>query len=237
MREWLTRAIESSYQLDLSEESRGYLLGRGMRPETIEELRVCEWITPEKPCPDAIGFGKRFGTYGGRLQGNLVFPVYSPTGKLLGFEARSLLSGGDKRRYISDFRLQESRWSPFFIGLTPGTVARIWNGAPVVLVEGTFDKAPVEWLFPDHVVLALVTANLSKNQCNFLTRFCRDEILLCFDHDEQGSKCRDKAIYWLEKGGAETRAVAYRGGKDPGDIWDKGGLHALRHGFYMETEE
>lgn len=246
MKRWLEGILESGRGL-LSEEAVGYLLGRGMRESTIERLGIAMWRTPNAPCPDEE-FAERYKRqYGGGLflDGRLTCPCYSPRGELIGFEARTWEPGSGK--HITDYRLPEARWNPFFLGLTPDVMERIYNGADVWIVEGLYDLAPLERVVPPgDVVLATVRAKLGDAHVEFLRRYVRrpgQMVHIVYDNDETGQKqtygwVDDKtgkhrwgALDYLKRVGVEHRAIPYRGGKDPGEIWDSGGEEALRRAF------
>jgi DNA primase len=238
VRAWLEGVLESGRHL--TEEAEGYLLGRAMRRETIHRLGMSLWTTPASESPDD-DFNERYKVRRGRsyLDDRLVCPVLSPRGDLIGFEARTWQ--GDK--YITDYRLPEADWNPFFIGLVPETMEKIWNGGDVWIVEGLFDLTALERVVPKgDVVLATVRAKLSWAHVDFLKRFVRGTVHIAYDNDETGKKQtfgwvddtgkkRWGALDSLTRVGVDCRHVPYRGGKDPGEIWDKGGEAALRRAF------
>jgi hypothetical protein len=244
VRAWLEGIIETGRH-DLPEEMWGYLLGRGMREELVHSLGIGLWRTPQTPPPDEE-FAERYYGKNGMcyLEGRLICPCYSPRGDLLGFEGRTW--EGEKR--ITDYRLMPvSRWNPFFLGLTPETMERIWDGADVWIVEGLFDLAPMERVVPKgDVVLATVRAKVSDTHVEFLRRYVRQMgqmVHILYDNDETGQrqtygytdehtgKPKWGAIQRLEWVRVPCRPIKYDGGKDPGEIWDQGGEEGLRRVF------
>jgi DNA primase len=242
VRAWLEGTLGSGKHLP--EEALVYLLGRGMREATIHSLGITLWRTPAEPCPDAE-FLERYQRDDGSLflEGRLTCPALSPRGDLLGFEGRTWRTGDQKR--ITDYRLPESKWNPFFLGLTSEVMGRIWNGADVYLVEGLFDLAALERVVPANaVVLATVRAKVSDTHVEFLRRYVRrGRVYVVYDNDETGrrqthgwvdektGKDRWGALQRLERVGVSCQHVPYRGGKDPGVIWDQGGQSALEAAF------
>lgn len=241
MREWLRAALKPKGPLP--EAAEGYLLGRGMRERTIHRLGITLWTPPQTPAPDEA-FRERYGENGRGeyLAGRLVCPALSPRGDLLGFEARSWQ--GEKR--ITDYRLPEASWNPFFLGLTPEAMRKLWDGGDVWIVEGLFDLAPMERVVPGKdVVLATVRAKLSDAHIAFLKRILKPSAMvhMVYDNDETGRKQIDGwvdektgkrrwgALQRLGHVGVGCRDIPYRGGKDPGEIWDTGGEEALRRAF------
>jgi len=240
MRAWLTKAIEAG--LDLSGDAEGYLRGRGLTGSVIRELGLSQWVPPESAAPDAT-FEERYGKGGRVLAGRIVIPFLSPRGKLLGVEVRSWEWGHDKR--ITDYRLRECAWNPVFIGLTPAAMQRIWDGGDVWVVEGLFDRVLTRIVPDKDVVLATVRAKLSDAHVEFFRRHLRKgaKVNMVYDNDETGRKQTDGwddektgkrrwgALERLDRVSVPCRDVPYRGGKDPGVIWDNGGEEALRRAF------
>lgn len=230
---WLSTHLET---LSLSEECEGYAMGRGASSDTIERLGLREWVPAATPAPSQ-NFIERYGKYGEKLDGMVTIPLRGPTGTLIGIEARSRF---EKR--VSEFRLPESQWNPVAIN-TPRVAEALWKGGSAWVVEGVWDLAALEWCVPSRdAVLATLRAGLAHNTVEFLARFCTNTVYMVYDNDETGrratygwvdtqtGKHRPGAISLLTKAG--VRVVDYRyQGKDPGDVWSKGGIDKLRHTF------
>lgn len=214
--------------LTLTPEVERYALGRGASSESLRDLRVGTWALAQTPCPD-LAFVKRYGPHGEKLQGKLIAPYFAPRGEFVGFESRNV-----RRKFISDVRLPEAkRWCPTWLGLSPARMKAIWEGCDVWLVEGLFDLFPLELVVPKgDVVLASITAMLSHNQARFLSRFLKGQLHVVYDMDKGGRKGSEKVKTWMDSLGVRCRRVEYRGGDDPGEIWDKGGEIALRQAFW-----
>ena len=225
---------------ELTEDALGYLLGRGMREATVHRLGISLWETPSDSPPDANFAATYKG--GAILNGRLVCPAFSPRGLLLGFEARTWQPGAGK--HITDYRIfPDSGWNPFFLGLTPDAMERIWDGADIWLVEGLFDLAAVERVVPaGDVVLTTLRAKVSDAHVRFIERVLRKGrmVHVVYDNDTTGRK---QTFGWDDDQGKRRRGaierfqrvacrhVPYTGGKDPGEIWDRGGEAALRAAF------
>jgi hypothetical protein len=233
---WLTEALR---KCELEERTEGYLLGRGAREESYRALGCVTWEIPYNETPGDEIFRKKYGPPRGlNLHGWLVCPIYSPKGKVIGFEARNT-----ERKALSEYLLPEAAWNPVWLGLTPEAMRKIWDGASVWVVEGLFDLFPLEWVVPPQdVVLGTLRAQLTDKHVEFLRRFCRGWVHMAYDLDEQGRKAtrgwtddsgkyRWGALDKLKRVDILSREVPYTGGKDPGEIWDKGGVDALRKAF------
>lgn len=235
--EWLSNHLRS---LSLSEEAEGYLLGRGASPEAIVHFQFAEWEPAREPVPSAA-FRERYGSRGEKLRGQIVYPLLSPSGRLLGMEARSRF---EKR--ISEFRTPEAEWNPVLAN-APEAARKMWGGGSVWVVEGIWDLLPL-WMIlpPEDVVVATLRARLSYNHVEFFSRFLRDRVYMCYDNDETGRKAtlgwkdetgkyRPGALDLLKK--AKLRAVDFRyRGKDPGEVWSSGGMRNMRRVFLGERE-
>lgn len=241
MREWLTRALLTAAE-GIPEELEGYILGRGLPKRLAEEMRVGFWRGASTSSPDLV-FNKRNGPYGEYRKEWMSIPMWSPRGHLVGVEFRVWV--GEKE--VRDYRLPESKWIPCFIGLTPSALQKIWDGGDVWLVEGVFDIALQHALPSKDVVLACGTARVSKQQLDFLARFMSPDATchVAFDMDETGRKqingfTSEETGKWIpgvparmDRVGIRNRAVSYRGGKDPGEIWEQGGKFALCSAFNL----
>ena len=242
MQDWLLEVLAASAG-DLPEEIEGYLLGRGMRSSLIQRLGVGCWTPAAHPAPDKA-FQDRYGVRGERLQGQVLVPMLSPRGALLGVETRTWRWADGK--HISDYRVPESRWNPVFLGMSPDAMTRIWQGANVWICEGLFDLAALDRIVPStDVVLATLRAKISAQHAAFLQRFLQHgrQVYMVYDRDATGrkqtvgwedpvtGKHRWGALELLERVSVSCLDVYYEGGKDPGEIWDRGGERALREAF------
>ena len=236
MNEWLTDHLISCSD-SIPEDAEGYCLGRGLPSALLAEMQVGVWTPANQEAPDPV-FRKRYGTRGGSLDGWISVPMWSPRGQVVGVEYRRW----DGEKGSQKFYLPESSWLPVFTGLVPSALNRIWNGGDVWLVEGLFDLAVAHAIPPKDVALACGGAKITPNQLSFLRRFMSDRawVHVCFDMDETGRNMTNGYVHpetgrrvWgvverLTRSGANARAVEYRGGKDPGEIWEQAGTRALR---------
>lgn len=233
---WLADHFQS---LRLDEEHEGYFLGRGAKEESLVRLGVKSWEPLAEEAPDE-DFRERYGDKGDRLVGWVLWPLLSPRGQVIGCAGRK---HGEKT--ITRYLLPEAHWNPVWTGLTPDVMQRIWAGGDVWVVEGIFDLFPLEWAIPSQdVVLGSERALLTDKHVEFLRRFVRgpgQQVRMVYDNDEAGrkgvngwtdetGKKRWGALQRLERVKVRAITVAYRG-KDPGEIWNLGGVPAVRAAF------
>jgi len=237
MEAWLLAALRTC---GLGENVEAYVLSRGTSEKQMGELGLVEWTAPSVAAPDAE-FRERYGSCGEKLNGRLIYPFWSPHGKLLGVEARSITE-----KKVTSFRLLLSNWNPAWLGINTGMTA-IWEGADIWIVEGLFDLVALRRVLPSgQVVLSSMKAGLSKHHISFLSRFSKGTVWVAYDNDETGRKmtfgCFDPAKGIYRKGalqkfkeaGVRASHFSYVGGKDPGEIWSRGGDTALRRAFGLE---
>lgn len=241
MREWAEQTL-AAFTLPL--EAEEHLLGRGLRESLVRELGIVEWDphATDGAAPSDPWFHdpkKGVGPRGERLRGNLCIPIRNPRGKLLGFEVR--VWRGPKR--VSQFLLPDALWNPVFIGLTPASMQRLWDGGDAYIVEGLFDLGAMEQVVPARdVVLATLRARVSPRHVQFLHRFCHGTVNMVYDNDATGRQQTEGwvdeegkrhwgAVETLKRVGLRVRDLPYRGGKDPGAIWELTGTPGLRKAF------
>lgn len=217
MRSWLTQALS---QCELSEEATGYLLGRGVLPQVIQTWGMVTWESPPECCPDPVAAGK-FGPHWERLEGRVIYPLYSPRGELLGFDCRSV---GKKDPFR--FLLPDASWRPVWVGM-PDAMPKIWAGCAVFIVEGFFDVAALHHVIHHGAVLGSGPAQLSHGHLEFLRRF-RPEVHILYDMDKAGRWGAEQAYKALHRLGVSCYVHTYgQEGDDPGLIWKRGGRDLL----------
>jgi hypothetical protein len=247
---WLDRALRVAHEeLQEREDVEGYLLGRGIPEEMIEGLGMGVWpecFPEDQGTAPEQDFVHRHGPQGlpgvprtTPLSGSLVTPLRSARGALLGFEAR-----GIEEKKLTRYLLPGVGWQPILIGL-PFEMERLWAGGDVWIVEGLFDMGGLRQAIPEKdLVLASLRARLTDLHVEFLRRHCRGVVNMLYDNDETGQhgmhdwwddtgKRRWGALSRLRKAGVECRAIPYRGGKDPGEIWERLGTEGLRKALHI----
>lgn len=220
--EWLDAALAGS---SMTEEARDYLLGRGVTDEVIDSWGIRVFDCPLEACPQE-NLHKHYGTHFDRYEGKIVMPLRSPSGRLLGFESRSV----GKKDY-DQYLLPESRWNPLWIGM-PQAMDAVWHGRDLIVVEGAFDLFAMLHVAGDRGVVGSGTAHLSWKQTEFLRRWATGRVMIAYDRDDAGRKGTKDALSVLPRLGVQCSELPYgRAGDDPGAIWDRGGRDALRESF------
>lgn len=220
---WLASALE---MCSLSEEHRDYVMGRGATPEVIERWGITSFEAPPEPVPES-SLHRHYGEHLDRFEGKIIYPLYSPRGRLLGFDSRTPYHKDDDR-----FLLMEARWNPVWIGM-PSAMEAVWAGRDIVVVEGRADVwAVLHVCSRGQAVLGSGPAHLSYKQTEFLRRWALGDVYMAYDNDDAGKKGTADALRHLERLRVECNEIRYgRTGDDPGAIWDRGGAEALREAF------
>jgi DNA primase len=223
LKEWLATTLS---EFELTDPVEEYLLGRGAKEASYHEMGIKTWGRPRVPAPDKA-FRKRYGALGERIKGCLVCPFYTPTGDILGFEARRT-----NKKWLTDYRIfPRGKWLPVWLG-TRRAMSKIRTGVDVWVVEGLFDLFALEWVVPEEdIILASVRAQMSFNQVQFIERLVEGFVHIVYDEDETGRKGASQAVQSLQRVDIPCRQVRYVGGKDPGEIWDTLGETGLKKAF------
>lgn len=235
---WLLDHLQT---LDLGEDTEGYLFGRGAQQHVLDRLGIREWREASTPAPGPH-FSRLYGPKGHKLNGWVVIPLWSPSGALLGIEARSR-----EVKKITEFRVPEASWNPVMIGAVDAA-EKLWAGGSVWVVEGVYDLFAMSWVIPkEDAVIATLKAGLSKAHVSFFSRLCTNRIYMVYDNDETGRKAtygwvdpttqkrRFGALELLQHENLHVVDYRYRG-KDPGEVWSSGGFRKLQTTFSISGE-
>jgi len=219
---WLTEGFG-----DLSKDHQTYLLKRGVDEKTSVSFHT--WTTPKSPCP-CPRFKANFGDNGFKLRGQLVTPIYSPRGAILGMEARSFSEDGSKR--VLQYRTNNAQWNPYFLGAEKA-FKTLWVGGDLWIVEGIFDMIALEKVVAkSDAVISTLRAGMDMNSINMISRFIspRSSIYIAYDNDETGQAKSEWLRNKFTSEGARVFLARYRG-KDPNEVWSQGGERLLRRYF------
>jgi len=155
--------------------------------EEADKNRVCDTCRFKKW---STLYSKDDPVVGGKLINNIVYPLTTYSGQILGVQVRSIR----EKRY--DTFMRKYRPEPYFFG-TKGSIDKIWLRKKVILVEGPSDMLTVE-RFCDLPVLALTTNSTNESQTRFLKLFVQN-ILLCLDNDIAGREGTNKIYNKLQE--------------------------------------
>jgi len=167
------------------------------------------------------------GRFYDKLPGRLIFPIFSPNGRVVAFAGRildqtdkSLPAGRQGAKYINSPESLIYSKSKILYGLSfaKDEIRRL-NKA--ILVEGYMDLISLYQSGVKNVVAVSGTA-LTDDQVQLLSRYTKDVVLL-FDSDTAGIKASMRSIEVLLKQDMEVKIVSLPEGEDPDSYVNKFG--------------
>ena len=185
------------------------LRGKGYKDEDIVEAGLA-----------VMRNGKAVDKYRGRV----VFPIINVRGKVIGFGGRIMGSG----ELPGGIKLAKYLNSPQTLVFDKGAnlfalnLAKTSNEKNLILCEGYMDVISVHQAGISNCVATLGTA-ITEAQARLLIRYS-NEILICYDMDEAGTKAALRAIDTIAAVGGRSRVMKLSGAKDPDEYISKYGV-------------
>lgn len=166
-----------------------------------------------------IGKGKD-GRYYDKLPGRLIFPIFTPNGRVVAFAGRILDPEEKGAKYINspDSIIYSKSKVLYGLSLAKDEIRRL-NKA--ILVEGYMDLISLYQNGVKNVVAVSGTA-LTDEQVQLLSRYTKNVVLL-FDADTAGIKASMRSIEILLKKDMEVKIVTLPEGEDPDSYINKFG--------------
>ena len=158
-----------------------------------------------------------------RFRNRLMFPIRSPSGRLLAFGGRTL--GDDQAKYVNTNETDHFRKGTLLYGLDAARRGIREHGR-VLLVEGYFDVIGAVACGIDWVVASMGTA-LTGQQVRLLSRYT-DEVVLGYDGDRAGIEAAQKAAALMLGAGLVVRRARFPAGQDPDSLRLDEGPEAVR---------
>jgi len=221
--------------LPQSQTALNYLKQRGITEETIEEFQL-----GYAPNSDVIlsRLGAKFGIdvllkvglvirgqgrMYDRFRNRLMFPIYSPAGRVAGFGGRILGEGMPKYMNSPEspvYSKKNSLYSVFH------SRKEILEKKSVILVEGYFDYLSMYQAGFKNVLASLGTS-LTEQQTRLISRYAQ-KVYLFYDMDEAGRKASLRAMGLLIDRNVEIMLCSSSEGKDPDEILRKEGNEGIK---------
>lgn len=210
---WLSKGLKPPLP-----QYKDYLDSRGVN--SLSKVNFSSWeSTFVSDCPKFIAY---FGERGERLKSHLIIPIYSPRGNIIGLEARLVLPDGSKK--VTQYRSLEAQWNPYLLG-SESAFKSLSEGYDLWIVEGVFDKIALDRIIPQgDSVVASLRAGMDTLSITMIERYYRPSstIYICYDNDETGRKKASWLHFEFKKRNIRSVVSRYRG-KDPNEVWQKGG--------------
>ena len=153
----------------------------------------------------------------------IIFPIFNPRGKVIGFGARVL--DNSEPKYINSPETPVYHKSDNLYGLNLAK-EHIRKHGKAIVVEGYFDMIRVYQSGVKNVVAGLGTA-LTGGQVNLLRRYTR-EVVMLYDADSAGVKATLRGLDLLIENGLRVSIVSLPQGEDPDSFLLRMGKEAFR---------
>lgn len=227
---------------DIGREARGYFSARKLSKETIIKFGL--GYAPNSK--DALiktlkakGYSDemiveaglavmRNGKAVDKYRNRVIFPIINVRGKVIGFGGRvigshELPNGVKLAKYLNSPQtvLFDKGANLFALNLAKNS-----NEKRIILCEGYMDVISVHQAGIINCVATLGTA-ITETQAKLLTRYA-NEILICYDMDEAGTKAALRAVDVIRKAGGRSSVMRIAGAKDPDEYISKYGVTGFR---------
>jgi DNA primase len=195
-----TKTFKLGWAPDSWDSLLNHLQSRGAK---VEDLEAAGLVVPRS---------QKKGHYD-RFRGRLMFPLFDPRGRVIGFSGRTL--GAEEPKYLN------SPDSPIFLkGETLFGIhlakEEIKKQKFAILVEGNIDVLSIYEAGLKNVVAPLGTA-LTGSQAGLIKRFA-ETVILAFDSDAAGGAASERAQEILKEAGLKVRIADLGSAKDPDEL-------------------
>lgn len=198
--------------------------GLGYAPEAWDRLlneAVKGQIAPEVLERAGLAIPRKDGSgYYDRYRGRVIFPIFSPVGKVLGFGGRILQADPEQPKYINSPETEVYSKSRVLYGLYQGKQA-IRKAEEVILVEGYTDVISLHQAGVENAVAACGTS-LTDGHVKSLLRYAK-RIIFINDADSAGDNATVRGIGLALKGGLVPYVVELPEKEDPDSFVQKHG--------------
>ncbi|GBD06727.1 DNA primase [bacterium HR21] len=222
------------------EVARKYLSGRGVRAETVKRFGIGyapegwdtllehlrqrgfhEALMEEAGLVSRSEHGKPYD----RFRHRLMFPIYDPIGRVIGFGARRLREEEAAPKYLNSPATPLYDKSRVLYGLYHARDALRAQGY-AVLVEGYLDVITLHQAGIDTAVATAGTA-LTEEHLRVLRRYCQ-QVFVVYDADRAGQQATLRALELALRQGFEVKVVLLPEGEDPDSFVRAHGVEAFR---------
>ncbi|MBQ2511072.1 MAG: toprim domain-containing protein [Bacteroidales bacterium] len=167
-----------------------------------------------------------------RFRGRVMFPIYSISGRVLGFSGRVLTSEKQAAKYVNSPDSDIYNKSRTLYGLYQARTA-ISRANKCYLVEGNIDVISMYQSGVQNTVASCGTS-LTTEQIRLIKRYTPNVTVL-YDGDAAGIKAALRAVDLLFAEGMHVRVVLFPDGDDPDSYAQKYGSTQLQE--YLATHE
>ena len=167
-----------------------------------------------------------------RFRGRVTFPIYSISGRVLGFSCRILSKEKQAAKYVNSPDSEIYNKSNILYGLFQAKNA-ISRTGKCYLVEGNLDVVSMHQSGVENTVASCGTS-LTVEQVRLIRRYTPN-VTIVYDSDGAGIKATQRAANILFQEGMKVRCVLFPDGDDPDSYAQRNGSTALQQ--YLEQHE
>lgn len=167
-----------------------------------------------------------------RFRGRVTFPIYSISGRVLGFSCRILSKEKQAAKYVNSPESEIYVKSKVLYGLYQAKNA-ISRQNKCYLVEGNIDVVSMHQSGVENTVAPCGTS-LTEEQVRLIKRYTPN-VTIVFDSDFAGIKATSRAANMLFEEGMRVRCVLFPEGDDPDSYAQRCGSQKLQE--YLATHE
>ncbi len=213
-----------------SESAQNYLQRRGLRPETVKRFRLGfapagnllrgaarKLSIPDEVLVQAGLIIKKDDGVINYFRNRIIFPIFSISGKVIGFCGRVL--DDSEPKYLNSPDTPIFHKGDILYGIFQAK-AYIREQIPI-LVEGNFDLLSLVDRGINNVVAGLGTA-LTTAQALLLRRY-NARVILCYDGDAAGQQACRRSLETLLRSGVDPQVMRLPAGVDPDSCIQKEG--------------
>ncbi len=159
------------------------------------------------------------------FRGRAMFPIFSPTGRVIAFGARKLYDDDKLAKYVNSPETPIYNKSRVLYGLYNAREA-VRREENAILVEGYADLISVFQAGILNVVSSSGTA-LTPEQIQLIGRYTRN-VTLVYDADSAGAQAMMRGVDLVIENGLDVRVAELPDGDDPDSFVKKNGADAFR---------
>lgn len=157
------------------------------------------------------------------FRNRIIFPIFSPSGRIIAFGGRTLEKDDTVPKYINSPDTPIFKKGRNIYGIERSI--NIKNKNYSILMEGYMDVLSANIFGFDTSIAPLGTA-LTEEQAQLIKRYSSN-ILLSFDMDKAGISATERASFILKSQGFNTRVLQFEESKDPDEFLKKNGKEAF----------
>lgn len=190
-----------------------YLMSKGFKAEEIVDAGLAV---------------SRDGKIYDKFRDRVMFPIIDVRGNVIGFGGRILHDSKEINGYKIPKYLNSPETAVFDKGknLFSLNLAKNAKSTEIILCEGYMDVISVYQAGIHNIVATLGTA-ITENQAKLMMRYA-NEILICYDSDEAGTKAALRAIDIINEVGGRSRVIRLKNAKDPDEYINKNGIEKFK---------